>query len=371
MQSNLYYFVAGEASGDLHGSALLKELKDLNPHICFKGVGGEKMQAEGLKALLPFEDFCVMGFSDIILALPKLTKHFYSLAKQILHDNPQTVVMIDYPGFNLRLAKYLRKQGFQGKLVQYISPTVWAWKKNRIYSMAKTLNLLLAIFPFEPACYKKTSLKAVYVGNPLIHTLQDSGEEKLNLPEIPLLALFPGSRFDEIKRNLPILLKSAELFRKKFPTFGIAISVAHPSFKSLIQKYSSSLNNVWLIEEKDRYALMKKASLALAKSGTVVLELALLGCPTVVAYKLSLFNYLLARYLFRIDLPYFSLPNILLNEPLCPEWYKVELSPQALADSLETVFHKKELFKTKQKELKTLLTHKNASQEAAKEILHV
>ncbi len=153
-----YFIFAGEASGDLHGGPLVKALKQLNPASTITGVAGPAMRAQGVECLIPMEEFQVMGFSDVLAAFPKLWRQFHQVRDTILTTKPEVVILIDYPGFNLRLAKALRKKGFQGKIVQMICPTVWAWGKNRIHTMVNTLDLLLTIYPFEADCFANTSL---------------------------------------------------------------------------------------------------------------------------------------------------------------------------------------------------------------------
>lgn len=353
MPSNpLYYLVAGEKSGDMHGGKLMQALKKLSPDAEFKGVGGKTMQAEGLKPLFPFESLQVMGFTDVFLALPRIIPLFYSLAKNILQDNPTCVIFIDYPGFNIRLAKYLRKKGFKGKLVHYIAPSVWAWGKSRIETMGKTLDLLLTIYPFEPKYFEKTGLKAVYVGNPLMEELPP-----LQANQQKTLSLFPGSRLKEIERNLPLQIEAAKLFLKSNPEWNLEVSFSDPQYKNQIQTHLKDVPYSFITE-------IPNAGICLAKSGTVTLELALRGCPTVVMYQLTKLNYFLAKYVFRISLPHYSLPNILLNESLFPEFYQVHIDPKELADAL----NKQAPIKEKAEQLRTLLTKKNASIEAAKEI---
>lgn len=335
---NLVYVIAGEASGDLYGGTLLSHLP-----FQFKGIGGKKMEQAGLKSLLPFADFQVMGFSDILFALPKLRRHFYHLSQNILQDNPKAVIFIDYPGFNLRLAKHLRKKGYRGKLIHYIAPTVWAWKKERIKLMAEVYDLLLTIYPFEPVYFTHTTLPVKYVGNPLLHILP----KPLSLERQPILALFPGSRPKEIERNLPLQKQAAKLFLKKHPEFEMTIST----------------------NDSSRYTLMQKASLALAKSGTVTLELALLECPTVVQYLLTPINYFLARYLFKIDLPHYALPNILLQQRIFPEFYHMKIAPEDLANSLEEQLARQQQIQMQSGKLRELLTDADASKTAALEIL--
>lgn len=354
---DLLYFIAGEKSGDQHGAELIGAL-DLPAY----GVGGAKMQAKGLIPLAPFEDFQVMGFSDVIAALPRLWHHFYSLADHILQNKPKGVIFIDYPGFNLRLARYLRKKGYEGKLIHYIAPSVWAWGKNRIETMSSTLDLLLTIFPFEPPYFAHTPLRTVYVGNPLMQ----EGFSPKREPK-PLVALFPGSRLKEIERNLPLQLEAAKLFLDKHPHFEVVVSLSDPRFTATIEQMTSHR----LVLEENRYDLMQHAAIALAKSGTTTLELALSGCPTVVMYPLTRLNYCLARYVFNVSLPFYALPNILLNESLFPEHYQVTIAPETLAKSMEETVKKREQIHTKAYQLQQLLTPQNASETAAKEILNL
>lgn len=360
---NSFYFIAGEKSGDMHGMDLIEAMKAQNCSASYYGIGGPEMQKAGLIPFLPFEDFQVMGFSDIIRSLPLLTQHFYTVAKEILKNKPKGVIFIDYPGFNLRLAQHLRKKGYKGRLIHYIAPSIWAWGKKRIPLMASTLDLLLTVFPFELKYFLHTNLKTVYVGNPLM-----KNGFKPQTPKHPLLALFPGSRLKEIERNLPLQIQTALLFLKKHPHFNVAISVSDPKFNSKILSLAQG-TSFQLVNESLRYELMQKASIALAKSGTTTLELALSGCPTVVMYELTRLNYILARYLFKISLPYYALPNILLNEPIFPEHYKIHISPQELAMDLSKIMEKRAFVHAKAKTLNALLTTQNASVNAAKEIL--
>ncbi len=333
----------------MHGGKLMQALKELSPDIEFKGVGGSSMQSAGLKPVIPFDSLQVMGFTDVFLALPRIIPLFYSLAKGILKDNPKCVIFIDYPGFNIRLAKYLRKKGYQGKLVQYIAPTVWAWGKGRTQTMAKNLDLLLTIFPFEAQYFE--NLKTVYVGNPLMEELPP-----LTANTQKTLTIFPGSRAKEIERNLPLQIEAAHLFRKTHPDWDLKVSLSDPQYKDLIQRY---LKDASFTQD------LPTGGVCLAKSGTVTLELALRGCPTVVLYQLTKLNYFLAKYVFRISLPHYALPNILLNERLFPEFYQVHIDPKELATALNNLVP----IEQKAEQLRTLLTKKNASYEAAKEIL--
>jgi lipid-A-disaccharide synthase len=306
------FIFAGEKSGDMHGANLLVALKNKLPNLELTGVFGDKIKALGYKPLIDMKEFQVMGFSEVIKALPRLRRHFKTLLSFIIESKPDLVILVDYPGFNLRLASKLRKKGFLGKIVHYVCPSVWAWKKGRIEAMAKTLDLLLCIFPFEPKYFSHTDLEAIYIGNPTLeaiekHSFQSDWKRRLGIPEKrPLLALFPGSRIDEIKRNLPIQLKAAELLKKDFPELVICVSGVASKYYEIPYEYT--------------YELMKDTALSFAKCGTTILELALLQTPTVVTYQVSHVNFFIAKYLFNLHkLPFYSLPNILLKKEVFPE----------------------------------------------------
>lgn len=339
---------AGEPSGDLHGSHLLQKLIGLLPAVEFVGVGGPKMRDAGLKTLLySMEDFAVMGFIDVIKSLPALMGKFRQLTRKILQENPRAVVLIDYPDFNLRLAKSLRKQGYQGKIVHYISPSVWAWRANRITAMAENLDLLLTIYPFESSYYADCALPVTFVGNPLSEYIaayhyDARWKEVLGMPEEPeIMALFPGSRKSELYGNLPLQLQAVELLLKhESSARSIAISCSAPEHVSLIWQQIAQFkfakhHRVFIVPHNFTYELMRDARVALAKSGTVTLELALHHCPTVVIYKLSRLNYCIAKYLVRMNLPYYCIVNILAQKEIFPEHIHKNISPKSISTHLK------------------------------------
>ncbi len=319
------FLFAGEKSGDLHGSKLLSALYFNNPKLSIFGVGGEEMRKTPFTCFLRMEEFQVMGFVDVFLALPKLIKLFKATLRKILEEKPKMVVLIDYPGFNLRLAKALRKKGYQGTIIQYICPSVWAWGKKRIPLIAASYNRLFSILPFEKTCFKGTNLQVDYLGHPLIATLAQHPYRPLEIPAgKKVVAIFPGSRRQELQKNLPLLLKVARTLHEKYPDLYFCISCAQPHFQDVLQTAisDSGLSNVAsLIEPKRSYDLMRISHLALAKSGTVTLELALHQVPTVVVYGISPLDLFIARDLLRIRLPYYSLPNILRKKEVFPEFF--------------------------------------------------
>lgn len=380
-----YFIFAGETSGDLHGSRLIQSLYRQEPRLTFSGVGGPLMRKEGLNSVLHMEDFQVMGFTDVIKALPRLWRHFKKIRHFILKEQPACVILIDYPGFNLRLAASLRKKGYAGKIIQYIAPTVWAHGKSRIQTLADSYDLLLTIFPFESTFFSKTGLNVQYIGNPLVDRLanysyQEDWKEQYGIPENqPLIALFPGSRPSELSQHLSLQLETAVQLKKKDPSLIFALSQVQPAFdtQSLEQIAKSPLTlnkDLFIIPKQFSYELMRDCRAALAKSGTVTLELALHETPTLVMYQLSSFNYFMAKYVLRLKLPYYCIVNILKGKQLYPEVIGKNLSIIPLLKEMETIYSDvkvRQQILTDCHEIKIELGQSETSHKAAKAILEV
>ncbi len=319
-----FFVIAGEKSGDLHGEKLLRALMEINPDLTLSGVCGPNMRSTGIECVLPMEEFQVMGFIDVFISLPKLYRQFYYVAERILKLSPKAVITIDYPGFNLRLLRYLRKHGFKGKLIHFICPSVWAWGKRRIPLMAQNLDLLLCTLPFEKEIFANTQLHVAYVGHPLVERLSsDSCKTQQPIEEKKIISLFPGSRKKEIERNLPIALSVCKELLHGREDLQVALCVCDEKFLPLIQEIL--IKNRWgqdricLIPASQTYALMKNTYLAIAKSGTVTLELALHCVPTVVIYAVSRLDKIIAHDILRIRLPFYCLVNIIANAEVFPE----------------------------------------------------
>jgi lipid-A-disaccharide synthase len=337
--SDVFVF-AGEASGDSHGAHLIREIKKLAPHLSIEGVGGPKMRTQGIKTLIKMEAFQVMGFSDVIRHLPCLYQNFYLVLNHLLKTSPSACVLIDYPGFNLRLAKALKKRGFKGKIIHYICPSVWAWGKGRIKTLSNYVDELFTIFPFEKALFSEEKLTVSYIGNPVVeainHTpLEPHWRELSGLPASSkkLIALFPGSRQGEIERNLPLQLKALELLHEQLPHAHFALSITSPKLQATIASILSTSNlKIHLVPSTFNYELMREATSAIAKSGTITLELALHKLPTTVTYPLSTLNRLIAKYLIRLRLPHYCIVNILKGEEIFPELIEKRCDPCTLAE---------------------------------------
>jgi lipid-A-disaccharide synthase len=365
------FLFAGEASGDRLGAELLTALLDCHPHLSISAVAGPAMRVHPISVFLRMEEFQVMGFVDVFQSLPHLIRLFKKIKRYLLTCSPKAIVFIDYPGFNLRMAKHLRKAGFRGSLIHYVCPSVWAWKKNRIYSMSRDLDLLISLFPFEKNCFASTSLPVQYIGHPLAETIDLYQAKPLDL-KTPIFSIFPGSRMKEIERNLPLQLKAAvELAAHEY---SVAISCAHPDLLPLIQKevaqYPAHL--IHIIPGEHNYDLMHISSIAFATSGTITLELALHQVPTLVTYAMSAFDFFLAHYLLRIRLPHYCIANYTAGARIFPEFYGPYFNQTLIYETLSHWLSAPEKLKECQKkclQMQKLVYRPRPSHTAAQHIL--
>lgn len=368
-----FFIFAGEKSGDLLGANLISSLKSLLPNAQFYGVGGKLMEQAGLQCFLPMHAFEVMGISAVLKKLPTLILNFFKVKKKILETVPETVILIDYPGFNMLLAKALKKKGYRGKMVQYVCPSVWAWKKGRIKTLSQNVDLLLSILPFEKKYFSKEKLPVVYTGHPLIQVLSHHSyisfwKKDLGISK-PLIGIFPGSRVSTIENNLPKQLETCLKLKEDGEVFHLAISVSEEKLQEKIQAILKKYPiEAILVPSQYRYELMKEARCAIATCGTVTLELGLHQTPTIVTYRLTTLNYFMGRYLFKILLPAYNLVNILLEETVFPEFIHKDLECDKMKEDLKRFFHdtleRKNVLEACKK-LKNILLEKNGSQKAA------
>lgn len=374
---NKLFLFAGEASGDLHGAKLMQALKEQSPDVEIWGVGGPRMRKEGLRCVMNMEEFQVMGFIAVFRALPSLMRKFYAVGKTILKLNPNVVVLIDYPGFNLRMARYLSKKKFPGKICQYVCPTVWAWGKKRIPLMEKHLDLLISFLPFEKKCFHDGKMQIEYVGHPLAKSIQEHAYQELPFnSKKKIFAIFPGSRKKEIELNLPTYLTVIKKLLTQSKDFIFALSIANESFRPLIiqmiEKEQLILDqDLHLVDSNKTYELMKQAHFAWAKSGTVTLELALHQVPTIVTYGIAPIDLFIAKNLLRIRLPFYSLPNIILGESVFPELIGPYLTASSLYEQTNHFLYSESIRKTcldKCHQIYTLFADKDPQREAARAI---
>lgn len=325
--SNSCFISAGEHSGDTLGGNLLKEMHAKYPDIHCFGVGGPQMRAQNFHALFAMEKFQVSGFWEVLLALPKLWYRYQLLYRNILKTNPRTVICIDFPDFHFLLIKKLRSRGYKGKIVHYVCPSIWAWRPSRKTVLEKYLDLLLLILPFEQNLFKDSALRTVYLGHPLSETIKSfspnlNWKDQLHLPtDKPFIAAFPGSRRSDILRNLTIQVQAFQA-SSLASTHHLLVSSANPEYDHLILEVlqQNRCLHSHIVPSQFRYELMRECDFALAKCGTIVLETALNLTPTIVACQLRPLDTFLAKYIFNIILPAYSLPNIILGRTIFPEF---------------------------------------------------
>lgn len=336
------YLIAGEASGDLLGSALMRSLRQVtNQPITFLGIGGQSMQTEGLQSLFPMQELSLMGFSEIIPHLPKLFKRIQQTLHHIREVKPDIVVTIDSPGFNCQIAKRLKDRSFP--LVHYVAPSVWAYKPKRAKKFAKLFDHLLALLPFEPPYFEKEGLATSFVGHPIVENLSttpidpksiNTFKKQHHIPQdATLLLAMPGSRITEIKRLLPIYLECFGLLKKSIPNLQILIPTV-PGLRTPIKKLiKDNTNSIHLIDNQtEKQLAYEVCQLGLIKSGTSTLEVAKAKIPMIVAYKVSYITYRLIKAMIRI--PYASLINIIANKLILPEYLQQDCTAPKLAAGL-------------------------------------
>lgn len=364
IHSETLFLIAGEQSGDQLGAELISALKRESMSLTLRGVGGEKMCAAGLLPLFPMEKLQTMGFTGVLKAAPRLLRLFNKLKKRILQESPRIVIFIDYPDFNMRLAKALRKAGYKGKLIHYVCPSVWAWRKSRIKDLVRSLDHLLCILPFEKKYFEKTSLPVTYIGHPLVKAVKEHRyDPSWNKEKAQYLSIFPGSRAHEITLNLSLQLQALKSVSSPLP---LAISVARPKLELLILSIvEKSGLTATLVPNHLRYELMRDSAASLATSGTVTLELGLHHVPTVVTYLISPGNYYLGRYLFRILLPYYCLVNIICKKELFPEFIHRKLDAKKIAKALQERIDNQSYYQKRCLELHENLQDNDASTAAA------
>jgi lipid-A-disaccharide synthase len=320
-----YYIIAGEASGDLHGSNLIREIKKLDNIADIRCWGGDLMEHAGGKLVKHYRDLAFMGFIEVIKNLGTIISNLKFCKQDIAQFKPDVVILIDYPGFNLRIAEWAKQQGL--KVVYYISPQVWAWKESRVKKIRKSVDKMLVILPFEKKFYKKWNYEVEYVGHPLADVVDSAQNEIDPLPEAILsplnenniIALLPGSREQEVLKKLPVMLEVS----KSFPDYRFVVAKAPSLNDAFYEKLLEQYKNVRSIRNKT-YQLLLQSKAALVTSGTATLETALFGVPQVVCYKGSDISYQIARRLVKVK--YISLVNLIMDKEVVKELIQDEMN---------------------------------------------
>ncbi len=360
-----YYIIAGEASGDLHGSNLLKELRQLDTRAELRGWGGDLMEASGCTIVKHYRDLAFMGFAEVVKNLGTIFRNLDLCKKDITAFKPDVIILVDYPGFNLRIAKWAKQKGYT--IIFYISPQVWAWKESRVRAMKKNIDKMLVILPFEKEYFKsKWNWEVEYVGHPLVQVIESwkkdhEAEENSN----NVIALLPGSRKQEIEKKLPVMLETS----KSFPQYRFVVAKAPSIDNTFYAGMMEAYPGVQTVENKT-YELLNKSKAALVTSGTATLETALFGVPEVVCYKGSNISYQIAKRLIKIK--FISLVNLIMDKMIVKELIQNELTAGNLSRELESLLHdeeKREQLQHDYRDLRNNLSGTgNASANAAKSI---
>ncbi len=362
-----YYIIAGEASGDLHGSNLIKEIKRLDPAASIRAWGGDLMKDAGASLVKHYRDLAFMGFLEVIKNLPTILQNIKFCKQDIEAWQPDVLVLVDYPGFNLRIAEWAKKQGF--KVVYYIAPQVWAWKENRVKKMRVCIDKMFCILPFEKDYFKnKWNWDVTYVGHPLLPVIASfKSTNPLVTDNKKVIALLPGSRKQEIIKMLPVMLSVTP----HFPGYTFMVAQAPGQDAPFYNRFLMGYTNVTLIKNST-YDLLSIADAALVTSGTATLETALFKVPEVVCYKTSKFSYQIAKWLVKIK--FISLVNLIMDKEIVQEIIQENLTEQHLTTALRGITENevtiKEVMENYQS-LHTLLAAggEDASTKVAKEIV--
>ena len=371
--------VAGEASGDAHAAKLVDALRDESPETAFEffGATGAKMRAAGVETIVKADDLAIVGLPEIARALPMFLRTFQTLKKSAIERDPDAVILIDFPDFNLKLAKSLKKQGL--KIVYYISPQLWAWRKYRARIIKNSVDLLLTILPFEKDWYARAGIAHVqYVGNPLAGEVSSSltKEEfcdKHNLDKSkPVISLLAGSRHKEISRILPPLLETAALMQKKDKDLQFVVTLAAARKMEEVEEAKSKIqtlpNNLIVVKDETREAL-NASDAAAVTSGTATLETAIINTPLAIVYKTSALNYKLLRPIISVE--HFGLINLIAQERLAKELIQDDFTPEKLSAELFRLLEPEtnKIMRRRMRQVVETLGQGGASKRAAEAIL--
>ena len=325
-----YFIIAGEASGDLHGSNLVKHLKLKDANAEIQAWGGDRMIQQGADVRKHIRELAFMGFVEVLMNLRTIMRNFRLCKSQVEEFKPDSLILIDYPGFNLRMAKWAHEKNI--KVIYYISPQVWAWKKSRVKTIRRTVNEMFTILPFEKEFYSKHGMNVRYEGHPLIDAVEDfknnSSSSTIADSEKPVLALLPGSRRQELKKMFPLMLEASDAFSSTHRIVIGAVSLL-PN-----ELYNTGGRNIEIITDQT-YALLSKAQCAFVTSGTATLETALFRVPLVVCYKANAISYMIAKRLDGKNIKFISLVNLIAGKEVCRELIQSDLTKGNMVNEMK------------------------------------
>lgn len=377
------FLIAGEASGDLLGSKLIKEIKELENNAEFIGVGGPLMEKEGLKSIFNYEELTIMGFVEVLPKIPAILKRIKQTADEILKTNPDYVITIDSPDFCFRVIKKI--QNIKSKKIHLIAPSVWAYREGRAKKVAKLYDLLLTILPFETPYFTKYGLKSVFIGHPITEKKPDLvNKEKINdefrvkhniSKDEKVICITPGSRIGEVEKIYPEFISAINILKERLGNITVVIPLT-PKTSQTVTEMSKKLDAKYILVDRDeKESAFLASNFALAKSGTNNLELSIYEIPCVIAYKVNKLSYILAKSLIKVK--FVNLINIILNEDVIPEMIQSNCQGQKLATELEKLITNKQLQNNQINLAKKALLllgldfKESPSKKAAKEIINL
>ena len=354
-----YYIISGETSGDNHAARVIQELKKRDKNAVFRGMGGDQSAAAGQVLLIHQKEMAIMGFVEILSSLRKIARNLKKVKQDIAQWQPDLVLLVDYPGFNFKIAKYTH--GLQIPVHYYISPKVWAWKEGRIKRIKSYVDRLYTILPFETEYFAKHDMEATYVGNPSKETVDEYLANNPLQKEKKRIALLPGSRKQEINTSLPIMLDAM----KNFADYELIVAQA-PGFNDA---YYHAFDPKLKLVKNDMYGILAQSDAALVTSGTATLETALMHVPQVVCYRMNELSYRIGRIIIKLD--YISLVNLILNKPCVTELIQRDFNAERVSKELFAILHNRETqdrIKTHYAELHTKIGTSHPSVEVAQHI---
>ena len=334
MNSKKIMMVAGEVSGDLHGALLMEAILHIDPKVQFFGIGGEHLGRMGMKLLYHSQSLSVVGITEIFFKIGSILKALRRLKQSLDRERPDLIILIDFPDFNLRLAKIAHRKGIP--VLYYISPQVWAWRPKRVKLIAQWVKKMVVLFPFEVPFYEAAGVDVEWVGHPLLDIVKPTLSKEVAFqrfdldPKRKTIALLPGSRMHEVKRLLPPLLASAQLLAKEIPDLQFIIPLAPGIDQRTLSPWMKNIFVPVKVVEGWAYEVMNLSELLITASGTATLEAAILGKPMVIVYKVSFFSYWIGRALIQVD--HIGLVNLVAGKAIAPELIQKDVHPQRIAE---------------------------------------
>jgi len=349
--------VAGEASADLHGSHLVKAIRGLRPDVAFWGIGGSNMAQAGVRILVSSSDMAVVGLTEVLHKLHTIVKAANRMKSAMKNLHPDLLILIDYPDFNLYLARFARRMGIP--VLYYISPQVWAWRRGRVKKISRRVDRMAVILPFEESFYRKRGLTVEYVGHPLMDEFASmvqnrfpQGESNAESPALqsrtrirhPVVGLVPGSRRDEIRNLLPVMIRSVEILKTRYPDVRCLLPLAKTLEREWVETFVRETTLKVEVHQSDIYSVLAQCHVALVASGTATLDTAIMGVPMVVVYKVAPLSYWLGRILIKV--PYIGLANLVAGAKVVPELIQDDVTPERLAQEARSLIEDEEARRT-------------------------